>query len=121
MIAVGRWRGTVRDRAGRSAVCSRVRKLPARQASRYCFKKGSGREAGEEQSGMGREDQRCAPESGSSLPDRRVADTVLAEPRERSSPAIAPPGKHADAHTYGPLARSYAVDGAIATLRGVVD
>src|ERR1051325_9325461 len=59
-----------------------------------------------------REDTRCAPESGSSLPDRGVADTVLAEPRERSSPAVATTGKHADAHTYGPLARSGAVDGA---------
>src|ERR1051325_8919059 len=62
-----------------------------------------------------REDKRCAPESGSSLPDRGVADTVLAEPRERSSPAVATTGKHADAHTYGPLARSGAVDGANAT------
>src|SRR5690242_18120280 len=60
--------------------------------------------------GAGREDERCAPESGSSLPDRGVADTVLGEPRERSLAAVATTGKHADAHTYGPLARSSGVD-----------
>ena len=56
-------------------------KLPNILARETILKNDRGGMMKEEQSGTGWEDTRCAPESGSSLPDRRVADTVLAERR----------------------------------------